>query len=100
MITYSKKTNLTNPTLAKIYQLIEAIIYLDDESTNIFLSLDDLATKIEQYRMNFIIDSQELKCHWGDMVTVAMYGDDTILISDQRSGEYIKLIYTKKNIQL
>jgi hypothetical protein len=98
MITKTEKSEISNPTLAHLEDWMEAIRSVDDRQEPIFKSLDELATKLEQWRVEFMEECKELAYHWGDMVTVATYGNEVILISDQRSGEYIKILFTSNPI--
>ncbi|MFN3802609.1 hypothetical protein [Belliella pelovolcani] len=100
MMTNIEKTELTNPTLLKIEEWIQAINSVDTADRPIFNSADELADSLERWRMDFIIESKELEYHWGDLVTVACFGEEAILVSDQRSGEFIKILFTTKQITL
>lgn len=85
-----EKTTLTNPTLMHLEAWLLAMDqHLKEE--NVFGSMDELATQFEYWRSEFCRKERDLECHWGDQVTVMLYGEDVILISDQRSGEYIKM---------
>lgn len=83
-----EKSELTNPTLMHLEAWLLAI---DEHLQNdhVFNNLDELATNLESWRSEFC--RGELECHWGDQVTVMVYGNEIILISDQRSGEFIKV---------
>lgn len=81
-------SELTNPTLMHL----EAWLLAIDEhlqQDHVFASLDELATNLETWRSEFC--RGDLAYHWGDQVTVMVYGNEVILISDQRSGEFIKV---------
>lgn len=81
-------SDLTNPTLMHMEAWLLAIDqYLQKD--HVFGCLDELATNLETWRAEFC--QGELECHWGDQVTVMVYGNEVILISDQRSGEFIKV---------
>lgn len=88
---------LTNPTLKHLADWLEAIaLYLEEEHA--FADMEALAKQMEYWRTDFIQSARELKCHWGDLVTVVTYGEDVILISDQRSKEFIKITKTGKEV--
>lgn len=80
-------TEITNPTLKHLADWIEALkTYLKGDDA--FQDIDSFSTQLEQWRSEFCAHA-EVKYHWGDLVTVMTYGESTILISDQRSGEFI-----------
>lgn len=83
-----EKSELTNPTLMHLEAWLLAI---DEhlENDHVFADLDELATNLETWRSEFC--KVDLEYHWGDQVTVMVYGNEVILISDQRSGEFIKV---------
>jgi hypothetical protein len=95
----SKETSdmLMNPTLRKLLEWIEAVnSYQAKES--FFTCIDHYADSLERWKVEFIEACGKSKVHQGDMITVATYGDDVILISDQRSGEFIKLTLAGKEV--
>lgn len=85
---------LTNPTLMHLEAWLLAI---DEHLANdaVFEDMDQLASQLEQWRSEFCHREADLESHWGDQVTVMLYGNEVILISDQRSGEFIKVTEKK-----
>jgi hypothetical protein len=83
-------SGLTNPTLMHLEAWLIAI---DEHLANdhVFDDMDQLASQLELWRSEFCNRESDLQCHWGDQVTVMVYGNEVILISDQRSGEFIKV---------
>lgn len=95
----SKETSETvmNPTLRKLLEWIEAVnTYMTKESP--FICIEQYADSLERWRVEFIEARQEIEAHYGDLVRIATYGNEVILISDQRSGEFIKLTLVGKEV--
>jgi hypothetical protein len=84
------KSDITNPTILYVADWI-SLIQAEFREDQIFDNVDDLAEQLEKWRHEFMDDQSSLDQHWGDQVTVATYGHEVILISDQRSGEFVKL---------
>jgi hypothetical protein len=90
--------NITNPTIKHLMDWIEAVdLYLQNESP--FDCIEKYAIQLEHWRKKFSEEQVELESHWGDLVTVAVFGKEVILISDQRSGEFVKLTTIKKEVK-
>lgn len=88
--TVESSGEITNPTLKHLADWIEAVNeFLTDEP--VLETVDEMAKQLEYWRSEFCRYDNELTSHWGDLVTVATFGEEVILVSDQRSGEFIKL---------
>lgn len=96
----SKETSETvmNPTLRKLLEWIEAVNSYHAKQS-FFTCIDHYADSLERWRVEFIEACGEIKAHYGDLVTIATYGDEVILISDQRSGEFVKLIWVGEEVK-
>lgn len=89
--------NITNPTLQHLADWIEAVNeFLTDEP--VLQTMDEMARQLEYWRSEFCRYDTDPSTHWGDLVTVVTYGEDVILISDQRSKEFIKITKAGKEV--
>lgn len=84
---------LRSETLLKTLEWIEALDIVLDTDDCPFDSTDELAMKLEQWKEEFqkncgnhAVAQEEIK--------VIIYGEDTILICKEETGEYIKLTVT------
>jgi hypothetical protein len=82
-------SEITNPTL----QHLEAwVLTLKDhlQEDNPFDSLEELSVQLLVWKDQFI-KNNPYESHWGDRIVIRFYLDEVILISDERSGEYIHI---------
>jgi hypothetical protein len=84
------KSDISNPTILYIADWM-ALVQSQFKTEVIFENVDELAAQLEAWRVEYIRDQKHLESHWGDQVTVVTYGQEVILVSDQRSGEFIKM---------
>ncbi len=84
------KSDISNPTILYIADWM-ALVQSQFKKEVIFENVDELAAQLEAWRVEYIRDQKHLESHWGDQVTVVTYGQEVILVSDQRSGEFIKM---------
>ncbi len=82
-----ENNGVTNPTLVCLLdwaQLIQELITEDDQ---IFPSMEAIGRQLEFYRLKHQPD----KIQDRDSVSVRLFGQQELLISDQNRGEYIRL---------
>jgi hypothetical protein len=92
MIAKLELTNtINNPTLKHLIEWVDAVNESITEEDMVLNTMDDLAMHLEWWRSEFCNPKIDVKEHQGDFVTVAIYGDELILVSDQCSGEYFKV---------